>query len=329
MLSTREEEPEVEDNTDGEYQLVPVNVPIEYGILSATTDLPKCLAVAGVRLFGSAGMMFGKMYAKTCLHDLSSKSGTEVVKGLAQSTIISATIEAQAAKQIIVRIPVVGTAFADRFMKSVGGGFDDIAAAGLSSTVRTVGLRGRILVIAASLLVHEITEFSWLLASGSVSLSDFLARTGLHISSALGSLGGGVLGTAVGTFAMPGLGTGIGSIAGSLVGASLAEYAVSSLTSPAVEQIEASSQPTGCIELILEAPSTEPITSKSINIECELPDEVLNDAKPPPPLQGGAESDSSSTVSTESDSIEEEDDPCEDPFILLNSDDYSDDESSE
>eukprot|EP01059_Diplonema_ambulator_P032165 TRINITY_DN6177_c0_g3_i1.p1 TRINITY_DN6177_c0_g3~~TRINITY_DN6177_c0_g3_i1.p1 ORF type:complete len:327 (+),score=66.79 TRINITY_DN6177_c0_g3_i1:56-1036(+) len=249
-----------EDNHD-DYLIVPQGVPMELGC----TSIPAKMTVAGMRLFGSAGLMVGKMYMKKALHGVSHGSATGFLSNVAQCTLLSGAIEAQAARQVIVRIPVFGESFVNRFMQNLGSReLDSIAATQIASTVHSVGLQGKLLVIVASLLVHELVEFSWLLVSGTATLRDFLIKTGQHIASALGSLSGGMVGTAVGTMALPGLGTGLGSLAGSIVGASLADLATSTYINDVRKP-----EPTGCVELILEPMPVDAVPGeKTVRIEC-------------------------------------------------------------
>eukprot|EP01064_Diplonema_japonicum_P025810 TRINITY_DN3723_c1_g1_i1.p1 TRINITY_DN3723_c1_g1~~TRINITY_DN3723_c1_g1_i1.p1 ORF type:complete len:338 (+),score=59.67 TRINITY_DN3723_c1_g1_i1:48-1061(+) len=267
MLSTlttqKENTNQQEDVDEGDGYLVPATgIPMEIGC----TGIPAKMTVAGMRLFGSAGLMVGKMYIKKMLQGVSNGSTTDMVRNIAQSTLLSGAVEAQAARQVIVRIPIFGESFVERFMKGLGSReMDAVATSHIANTVQSVGLQGKVLVVLASLMVHELVEFSWLIASGTSSLRDFLIKTGQHIASAFGSLSGGLLGTAVGTMAFPGLGTGIGSLAGSIIGASLADLATVSLLEEAQN-----GAPTGCVELLLEPslPSDSPTDPKTIKIEC-------------------------------------------------------------
>ena len=297
--------------TSDEFMMVAKNIPMEVNCLGDLSGAT--LAVSGMKLCGSAGMMVGRMYARNTVHNaLVNKTLNTVVKGVAQSAIFSSRIEMQAVRHIVVRIPVYGQSFADRFMKGLGTSeLDAVASGQLASTISNVAVRGRVLVFVAQLLTHELVEFSWLLARGGQGgVREFLVKTAVHFATALGSLGGGVVGTAVGTMAMPGVGTGVGSLAGSLIGASFAEYAVaacaalseadaaaSAAASAAGEQTGGRPQATGCIELMLtEAPSGEvttlpdgkagpvppPSMSRGLTVECEdVEDSVIRDIVAP------------------------------------------------
>ncbi|KAJ9454741.1 hypothetical protein DIPPA_01704 [Diplonema papillatum] len=277
-----------------EFLCISSRVPMEIG----TSTVPARMAVTGVKLFGSAGMFVSKMYCRKALQGLSLASQCDFVKGMAQSTIVAGAIEAQAARQIIIRVPIIGRSFVERFMSGLGTSeLEAVAAAQVATTVRQVGLRGRVLVIVASLLVHEIVEFSWMFASGSTTrFKEFILKTARHMAAAMGSLSGGMVGTAMGSLALPGIGTGIGSLAGSIIGASLAELASSQISEtfadPRQDQFRPSAgEPTGCIELLL-APEEDlvepaapagfigpppPPAQRTVTIECDNIDQTILD----------------------------------------------------
>eukprot|EP01063_Lacrimia_lanifica_P003828 TRINITY_DN120_c0_g1_i1.p1 TRINITY_DN120_c0_g1~~TRINITY_DN120_c0_g1_i1.p1 ORF type:complete len:344 (+),score=93.65 TRINITY_DN120_c0_g1_i1:215-1246(+) len=184
------------------------------------------MSLAGIRLFGSAGLMVGKMYMTHALQCCGTASRMDVARNIAKSTLVAGAIETHAMKYVVVRIPYIGESVAQHIVSGLAASeLKEVTEGGVASAVRQVGIHGRVLVIMASLIVQEFVEFGWMLATGQMSLAEFIVRSSEHIMKALGSLGGGALGTAIGTIAMPGVGTGIGSVVGSMAGGAVAGYA--------------------------------------------------------------------------------------------------------
>eukprot|EP00755_Sulcionema_specki_P032137 Sspe_Gene.19605::Locus_7154_Transcript_2_2_Confidence_0.667_Length_1543::g.19605::m.19605 len=262
---------------DHMYVMVPSSVPMDYGCMSS---LSSQLVVRGIRIGGWAGMTIGKSVCNKVLGTMALASHYEIPAMAARSAASLTAVQLEATRQIILRIPYVGSNFVNTFMKGIGTSqLDCVAADGILRNVTNFGLRGQMLMMTSYLLLNEMAEVVWLL-QGSSSLSDMMSRSTCNVAVAMGSIAGGVAGTAIGTLIFPGVGTGIGSLAGAFLGASFAEAAAKQALLVKgqegefllLEEAPLDGEQVGYVELVLEERvKDEP--NREITIECELSEE--------------------------------------------------------
>lgn len=229
-------------------------------------SLPQRMVIAGVRLTGTAALTVARSITGAALLRCAERSACGVVRGLAADAALTSRFQQQAIRQIIIRVPLLGPATAERFctnMLSSPG-----LQGGLVQQVSSIGFSGHVLMVGASLLVNESRDVLYL-ASGQLTGREFGKRSVVNLATGAGTLAGSVGGTCIGALALPGIGMGLGSFAGSIVGAALGEAAVAGVMQYVLPEDEDSGQ--GYVELLLEpTPEGQEEKPGPLHIECDL-----------------------------------------------------------
>eukprot|EP01065_Artemidia_motanka_P012723 TRINITY_DN1701_c4_g2_i1.p1 TRINITY_DN1701_c4_g2~~TRINITY_DN1701_c4_g2_i1.p1 ORF type:complete len:326 (+),score=40.95 TRINITY_DN1701_c4_g2_i1:253-1230(+) len=264
-------------DTDAErYEMVSASVPMEIRPADLSS-LPQRMVIAGVRMSGKVAVCMARSIAGSAALAAAGRSASAVAQGLARDAVSVNHLQLQAARQIFVRVPVIGSAAIDRLFTKAGVEELQIAASSrMFDNVLQVGVHGHVLTVVASLLVHESRDVLYGLSGcGSEPL---LHRTACNVAAAVGGLVGGAGGTYLGTLMLPGIGTGVGSFAGSLIGAIAAEAAASEAIQMATTPVEnheymlvEDGQETGCVELVLQEEG-EDDHDREVFVECDCGD---------------------------------------------------------
>jgi len=229
-------------------------------------SLPQRMVIAGVRLTGAVALTIARSITGAALLRCAEQSAYGVARGLAADAALTSRFQQQAIRQIIIRVPLLGPATAERFCTNI------ISSPGLQGgfvqQVSSIGFSGHVLMVGASLLVNESRDVLYL-ASGQLTGREFGKRSVVNLATGAGTLAGSVGGTCIGALALPGIGLGLGSFAGSIIGAPLGEAAVAGVMQYVLPDDANSGH--GCAELLLEpAPEGQEEKPGPLRIECDL-----------------------------------------------------------
>lgn len=149
---------------------------------------------------------------------------------LAASTTLASAAQLQSCARVVLRIPLSVDArqrllsLIEKYIETHPDVVDRLARLPAADQVLVAGLEGTVIATIASLAVQQALVSCLWLKSGD---TDALVQQSLFATAAaVGSLSGNVVGAAVGTLFIPGVGTSIGSAIGGLIGSQATAYLI-------------------------------------------------------------------------------------------------------